>query len=355
MKLTSHLYTAYTKVLNDILSGLAANTLDHAELYTLAQNSVEKIIPLCVPALIDCSLSPPTSYLSPLKKAWIKTVLSDIRLPLLVPRHILDKIQHGLNEVNPLFDLRELDLFRPPNGDPFASEPYLQIMRIMVDARKNRHIVRLLYKVMSNIKDSGHNAQNSEHNAQPYVCYTQCSDLPCSYSEKHMTMTGSFLPLSINYDPSTDRFCALLQKIESGSPISTFSLDIAHIIDARFASRTAPAHPVPVSPPKSPSLFEDYVLVPPPEPLLLEISSGRTVFDRCRHAFASFSQRTQYDRSSHIYTCMISYKPQEEDIVVTLLTDLDPSIRILSPSHMAQRARTNRLRRQELAKQLNLA
>ena len=353
MKLTSRLYIAYTEVLTEILSNLAANTLGHAELHSLIQNTVEKLIPLSIPALLANSPFSPSEenkspHLEHLKEAWIITLLSDIRLSLLISHHVLTQIQRSLAGVTPLFDPCDLDTFRPPHGDPFTGKPYRQIMQTLLDARQNRQIVRLLYiqDTASTPSTPSTPSAPSAPSAPSTLSAPSAPSGTASSDSKTRRVTGSFLPLRIDYNPSTDRFRGLVQKIESGAPISTLFLGIAHIIDARSTATTTPASP-PSTP--IPSLFEDYLLVPPQDPLLLEIPDSRMLFEHCRHAFAAFDQRVQYDGSSHVYTCMFSCKPQEEDSLTALLTDLDPSIRILSPLRIARQVRTNRLRRQQLA------
>ncbi|MDR2736931.1 MAG: hypothetical protein LBB49_05150 [Gracilibacteraceae bacterium] len=357
MEPTARIYQAYVETLNGILLAAGTGTLGRAELYAVAQSAVDTLGASFLPVLLaDASvpLMDPLPDLLPepntdqLKRAWIKTVLADIRVRLLIPHEVLAQVGRDLKDIRPLFETKALSPFRPAGGDPFEDVSYLKLMQTLVTARQDRRIVRL--------RDAG------SPNSTPIY----------------------FLPLRFEYIMGTDRF-RVHGQINAGGAIisacatSACAIYMRNITDARLvqntldaaradrppstdiSSQTAAADsllsgdpfladedgltPRETPAPSRPSLFDEYLLIPPQEPLILEISGGRSAYERFRHVFMDCNRRMEFDQASRTYTCLLSYKPQDEDSVVARLLNLVPSVRVLAPSRLTQKIGTAKQRR----------
>ena len=81
---------------------------------------------------------PPTT----LEKRWLKSLLLDPRIELFNPS------KKGLEDVEPLFlpeDIVFYDQFA--GGDPYQSEKYIEIFRMILTALRNKKSLRVLYKL----------------------------------------------------------------------------------------------------------------------------------------------------------------------------------------------------------------
>ncbi|MCL1790209.1 MAG: hypothetical protein FWG40_02440 [Peptococcaceae bacterium] len=343
MEPTVRIYQAYTETLNAVLQVAGTRSLSRPELYNVSQTALETIGTSFLPVLLadaahvahnrnvkdntDSNRDTGNEF-NPdhLKRAWVKTVLIDIRVRLLVSHDVLVQVGRDLKDIKPLFETKTLSPFRPTGGDPFEDTSYLKIMQTLVMAWQDRQTVRLRYA----------DAQNNE--------------------------ALLFQPLRFEYNAGTDRFLVRGNIAENDTVHSALDIGIRDITDIRLSLKTRSVSETPPSlneeaamTPTEPlgiprnAHFEDYLLIPPQEPLIVEISGGRNAFERFRRAFMETDKRrelrTEFDQTSRSYTCMFSYKPQDEDNVVSRLLNLTPPIRVLSPLRLARQIGLRRLSR----------
>lgn len=226
--------------------------------------------------------------LSFLQRSFLKALLRDPRLRLFLTDSEQIKLETALQDVTPLFSWSDFYYFdRFLDGDPYESELYRENFRIIFQALKEHHTLRLLYQ-------SGHGKQ----------------------------IQGIFAPYRLQYSQKDDCFRLLCAEMSYGKPFRSSILNLARVEEAAYALCDYPTEAY-----LEKLLFKNYS----EEPVLIEIHDERNALERCMLHFASYEKQTTPTDKPGIYQCRLFYNKDEETELLIRVLSFGPVLRVLGP------------------------
>lgn len=288
----SEIYSLYYKAVSRILALSVEGKLTEKDLYAISREnafpeSAMTIVPALRnkewPLLTDDLHTPleraPRLPLSTLEKRWLKAVLSDPRVSLFAPE------MKGLEETEPLFDLQDIVCFdRYRDGDPFTNERYRARFRTIWKALKEKKLLHLEF-----------------------------------ISGKGNTVSGTCLPLKLEYSDTDDKFRLLALK---EGEIRTINLG--------RITRAEIGNPAPDSAiPDEPSPKRNTVFI---------ITDERNALQRVLMQFSHYKKEAEKLDEKHVKVTFTYDQDEEIDLTIQLLS-FGRFIEVLSPDSIRKNIR----------------
>lgn len=241
--------------------------------------------------------SPSFSFpLTNLQKAWLKSLLSDRRIPLFFSQEELASVRNSLQNIKPLFDPADFYYYdQYADGDPYEDPQYISAFHKILTALTERKVLLISY--------GGKTREPSVMEAAP---------------------------CRIQYSSKDDKFRLLAVKRTKRGFTIPYTLNISRILDCRLSSESLPKNFHPEK-----RVFSS----PGKEPVLIEINGERNSLERSMLHFANYEKHTEYDEKRGIYLCSIYYDPKDETELLIELLSFGPVIRVLGPESMVEQMR----------------
>ena len=294
----SELYSAYYNAVARILKEACAHPLSRAELRRIAGREAfgESLLTI-EPALLDerwqllhaDGTTPvqhaPTMPLTLLQRRWLKAVSLDPRIRLFPDMNIDDP------DVEPLFRPEDIDVFdRYTDGDPYDDAAYVQRFRMILDAVRNRRLLKI-----EAVSPKGH--------VNSYI----------------------LTPEHLEYSEKDDKF-----RLAGHDSRQQF-VNLARITRCEpFTGEVPYAEALPEAPEKR--VAE------------LELVNERNALERVLMHFAHFEKQAERIDGTH-YRIRITYNEEDETEMLIRILAFGPVVRVKSPDGLAAQIR-DRLKRQ---------
>ncbi len=157
--LFSEIYSAYYNTVAAIIERSQKGTLDPDSLYAIVKESAfpESVLaigsalenekwPLIKKDYTTNILNVPTMPLTLLQKQWLKAIVADKRFRLFVSPDALDRLEKGLQEVEPLWTEKDFFLYdKYEDGDPYGDAQYAENFKVILQAVHQNKIVDIEY------------------------------------------------------------------------------------------------------------------------------------------------------------------------------------------------------------------
>lgn len=258
----------------------------------------------------------PQMPLTKLQKRWVKSLLSDRRIRLFLDSEALSEISEALSDVEPLWG-EELFLHydRFENGDDFSFQEYQQNFRLIMDAIRNKEVVRFDYT-----------------------------------SAKGKRTRKMCLPLKIEYSPKNDRFRLIALRCPFGKRkvIDRYRFDGIRNAESSDSHRNTEDNGSMIhdSIKKAASLTLDTLTRQSydAEPVRLLIHNRRNALERAMLHFANYDKDTrQLDENT--WECLIYYDSSMETELLIEILSFGPVVQVTGPDTFLELIR-ERLKRQ---------
>lgn len=293
----SELYSAYYHTVAKILSACQKGRPDEKALRRMVEeNAFSESLLTILPALKEERwqlLRPdfttpikwePSLPLTLLEKQWLKAILLDPRVKL------FDIPMDGLEEVEPLFDLKDIKYFdRYGDGDPFEDEDYIRHFKLAMEAIRNGRPLRAEY-----------------------------------LNRKNKPLWMRFYPTGLEYSEKDDKFRIRL----TGSRFA--SLRLSRIYKLEYYEGDGP-----------------WRYEPEPEKIgevVLELRDERNALDRVMNHFAHLEKEAEKIGPDRYRIRLRYYESDETELVIRILS-FGPVIKVLEPESFTEQIR-ERLRKQ---------
>jgi hypothetical protein len=287
-------FNAVAEILTEALQGCLTDTRINAIIREKAfSESVLTILPAIKNEewlILNKSLRTPIRHtpkmpLTVLQKRWLKSLLADPRIALFSPDSA------GLEDVTPLYDPEDFVYFdRYADGDPYHEAAYIENFHTILAAFQQRRRVFIRFS-----------------------------------SGKGGTLSGSFIPYSLEYSPKDDKFRLITA---GGSRHATINLARITLCELRGG-------------------FADGEVLPPPKhvvPLTLELKDERNALERVMLHFSNHRKETARIGDS-IYRMTLWYDSDDETEILIRILSFGPMIRVISPDSFVRQIK-ERLKKQ---------
>lgn len=288
----SEIYSLYYKAVSRILALAVEGKLTEKDMYALARENAFPESPMTiVPALknqewplLTGDLHTPLAKaprlpLTTLEKRWLKTVLSDPRASLFAPE------MAGLEEIEPLFDPKDIVYFdRYTDGDPFTDQDYRDRFRTIWKALKEKKLLHLEF-----------------------------------LSSKGNTISGTYLPVKLEYSDVDDKFRLLALREGRLYTIRPGRLSKAEL--------EGPASDEPLPP----ELF-------PKRTCVFIITDERNALQRVLMQFSHYKKEAEKLDEKHVKVTLTYEEEEEADLTIQLLS-FGRFIEVLSPESIRKNIR----------------
>lgn len=255
----------------------------------------------------DGSLSPvtqskPVSFMTALRKSWLKSKLSDPKMSLFLSSKDFSALEERLSDTEPLYrqsDFRYTDIFT--DGDPFEDKIYRESFRRLLNAAETGEILWIEFL-------SGHNKK----------------------------LRGRYLPLKIEYSQKNDKFRVHCRFVARGRILGNSIINVGRICSVYntgdFAGSYAAKKALPIG-----RKCE--------EPAVIRVTQERNGVERFFMEFASFEKHSERDLETGLCTVKLWYDKYDETELLIQLLSFGPVIEILGPEKLRRQA-AERVKRQ---------
>lgn len=260
----------------------------------------------------------PQMPLTLLQRRWIKSLLSDKRVSLFFDDAALAEVEETFSEVEPLWTEEQFYYYdRFENGDDFSSQEYRQSFRQIMDAIREKKVIRFDY-----------------------------TSTKGKYSRK------TCLPLKIEYSPKNNRFrlIALRCPIDRHHVIDRYRLDgIKHVSTGRHSIEKSVAGNVSAQD----TVKTDAATLPiellmrqryDAEPVRLLIQNHRNALERTMLHFANYDKDTR-QLNENTWECLIYYDSSIETELLIEILSFGPVVKVTGPDAFVEQIR-ERLKKQ---------
>lgn len=245
---------------------------------------------------------PPVLPLTLLQKSWLRSLLSDPRLPLFLEPGEQKELERCLEQVDPLYDTRDFHYFdRYGDRDPYDLPEYRKHFKTILDAIRGRRLLTVSY----------------EGKAKRIHTF-EVAPSRLQYSSKD----DKFRLCCLRY--SHGHFC--LDTLLNLGRVKECSLSPSHI-----PNRTGNIGSLPPKPTK--------------KPVLLEINGERNSLERCMLHFANYEKHTEYNEDHGRWLCSIYYDPEDETGLLMEILSFGPVVCVTGPESFVNQIR-RRVKRQ---------
>lgn len=247
--------------------------------------------------------SPPEPVpLTNLQRSWLRSLLTDPRLPLFLSDEEQKELEQLTQDTEPLYTQEQFDCFDQfRDGDSFHSPRYKECFHTILMALERERLLLLSYQ--------GKNGR---------------------------TNTFEVLPCQLQYSSLEDKFRLCCLKSKKGVFCRNTLLNLERI----QACHLSPA----ACPPEDKKRFYLPVLKVT-KPLTIAISEERNALERCMLHFASYEKHTEYDSQNNRWICSIYYDKMDEPELLIDVLSFGPVIRVLGPDSFIKQIE-ERVRRQ---------
>lgn len=240
--------------------------------------------------------------LTRLQKAWLRSLLSDPRLPLFLSDEELEETARWMEDTDPLFDSGDFYYYdRYLDGDSYDSPEYRANFRTILTALR-------------------------EHRAL-FVAYE---------GKKGRRLTHEVVPYQLQYSSKDDKFRLCCLKSFHGKFCQDTLLNLGRLHDCHLSQSPVPEH------------LEKFRFQPvqkAAEPVLMEINGERNSLERCMLHFANYEKHTEYDEERGAWVCSIYYDMADETELLIDILSFGPVVRVLGPESFLRQIKS-RVRRQ---------
>jgi len=246
---------------------------------------------LFYPCIDSNGKSPLPVRLTNLEKAWLKTLLQQREVKLLLNKNTLDKLD------------RELDDFDSPIKQEYF-ETTNSVKLPEISQRENyKANFRLILQALINEKP---------------IRYTNVDRNGNVYANKLA------LPVNLEYSMRDSRFRVSMYSIDDDRPVmaNVFSLSDIRIVDEDIGIDRGTAKKL---------LFEQKYS---DKPVILEVTDKNTAMERCFMCFSGM-ERTARELGNNKYEIRLNYYLFEEENIIQNILSLGPYVKVISPQRIA--------------------
>lgn len=243
--------------------------------------------------------------LTRLQKAWLKSLLSDIRIRLFFTSEDLEALKEALSDIEPLFSYEDFHYYdRYLDGDPYELPKYQENFHTILKALEERRPLIIAY--------SGKKDTESTYEAAPY---------------------------QLQYSSKDNKFRLCCLQYRKGGFSRDMILNLAKIDACHISKQQVPED-------LRNRLFHGEQKST--DPVVIEISGERNSLERCMLHFASYEKHTEYDEERGTYICSIYYDMADETELLIEVLSFGPVIRVLGPDSFLRQIRARVKRQHEL-------
>lgn len=318
MELFSELYSCYYRVVNKILRAAYRNPFSKGELSEIIEKngfteSAFYILPKLLSGEWNLLKKAGDKYeakldgvnrlpVTALEKSWLKALLGDKRLILFLREEEIQFLKDKLKAVKPLFDVKDFYCYdKYSDGDDYENTEYILNFHQVMEAIKNKTPITISFE-----------------------------------SSKGQRITGSYLPLRLEYSNKDDKFRVYAVRIRYGKIVANPTINISRISKITASNEKFNGDIV---------LNNIFEYDKCSEPVVIEISKERNAVERCMLHFASFEKRTEYDETTESYISYIYYNKQDETELLIRILSFGPVIKVLGPVSFLEQIK-ERIKRQ---------
>lgn len=234
-----------------------------------------------------------------LQKSWLKSLLSDSKIPLFLDEKEREELGQILSETEPLYSPEDFYYFdRYLDRDPFESKEYQENFRMILRALEENRALLIAY-----------GGKKREEGDSTLI---------------------EALPYQLQYSSKDDKFRVCCLQLSHGHFCRETVLNLARIMACHFSRREVEEQPYR-------RRFSSSQKVD--EPVVIEISGERNSLERCMLHFASYEKHTEYNEEKNAYLCSIYYDRADETELLIEILSFGPVIRVLGPEPFLARIR----------------
>lgn len=238
---------------------------------------------------------PPPAFMTILQKRWLKSILSDPKIRLFLEESTLHRLEERLADIEPLYPkdvFRFFDVFT--DGDPYRNPHYREMFRQLLEAVSSKEVLRIEF-----------------------------------VTGKRRRMSGTFLPIRMEYSRKNDKFRLLCHRIGKKGIAESGIINVGRIMQIHRTGRYLP---------DTGEMAEFFAKRRCDVPVQIRVSSERNGIERVLMEFASFEKRTLRDEKSDTCMIWIWYDPQDETELLIRLLGFGPAVEILGPPAFRRQA-----------------
>lgn len=238
---------------------------------------------------------PPPAFMTILQKRWLKSILSDPKIRLFLEEATLYRLEHQLADIEPLCPertFRFFDIFT--DGDPYLNPHYREVFRQLLEAVSAKEVLQIEF-----------------------------------VTGKRRRMSGTFLPIRMEYSRKNDKFRLLCHRIGKKGIAESGIINVGRIMQIHRTGRYLP---------DTGGMAEFFAKRRCDVPVQIRVSSERNGIERVLMEFASFEKRTMRDEKSDTCMIWIWYDPQDETELLIRLLGFGPVVEILGPPAFRRQA-----------------
>ncbi len=244
----------------------------------------------------------PPGFITLLQKRWLKAKLADPRMRLFLSDAVFAALEKELQDITPLFlpqMLRYFDQFS--DGDRYDSAHYRLHFRRVLRAVQEGELLNIRF-----------------------------------VSGKGKELSGTFLPLKLEYSQKNDKFRVFCCQMGKGKAVGSGMINVGRILEIHGTGVY-----------EDPRKYEAdcYARRRAPEPVLVEVTGERNGIERFMMEFAPFEKRTERDPVTGRCLVTLWYDRQDETELLIRLLGFGPVLEILGPPAFRRQAE-DRIRRQ---------
>lgn len=231
-------------------------------------------------------MSKPVSILTLEQKRLLKTILSDKRIHLFLDNNVIERLQCGLDDIAPLFDVRDIIMTETAaDGDDFEDEAFQRHFLTIRGAVKQKKILKIVFNT--------------------------------SYGDRK---TFIISPYKIEYGLRDDKFRLCAVTMHKHRPSRYVKLNIARItqiIESELVSHIDYA-----------AFIEQKQLE---QPIEIEVSDMRNGFERIFTQLSNYKRTSTYNPDTH--TCTMNIYCMDDDVqeLLIVLLSFGPAIKVIGP------------------------
>lgn len=241
-------------------------------------------------------LHPPKRALSLLEKAWLKTVLLDPRASLFLDLEEQQALMDALEDVEPLYGAVAIKYFdRYLDGDPYLDPSYRERFRLILDAMRDRTILKIVYP-----------------------------------GKGSRIIAGQYAALKLEYSQKDEKFRLYAARIMEGRLYGCCVLNLAKVLDVRTVDNSYDGKM---------DLERMFKANRCDEPVVIEISKERNALERVMIEFSTYEKHSIYNSETETATCEIYYSKLDEAEVLIKLLSFGPVVRVVGPERFVEMVR----------------
>ncbi len=252
----------------------------------------------------------PRRPMSLLEKAWLKAVLPDERSGLFLDPNQRQALLDVLGDVEPLYPadaIREYDRYL--DGDPFCDRAYIQRFRLILQALRQRTLLRIAYT-----------------------------------NRTGRVLRDQYAPLKLEYSQKDDKLRLYAARVKAGKVVGFYTLNLARMADVHAMDAAAPEV----------DLDQFFTRCRREQPIVFEVASERNALERVMIEFSAYEKRSVFDPDTGRATCELYCAYADETEVLIRLLGFGPLVRVLGPQGFVEQVKERVYRQAELFSHSNV-